>query len=363
MPHQPRSTLVWSTPLRTRFRGLDRRDGVLLRGLSGWGELSPFWDYDDAESATWLRAAREAVDVGWPAPVRESVPVNVTVPAVGPLRAREIVLASGGCTTAKIKVAQRVPVVVASDGGSADGAQRPGTRTILESVDVEAERVAAVRAAFDELYGPGAGRIRVDANGAWSVDEAVTHLRALDTAAGGLEYAEQPCASVEELAALRRRLLRAGIDVPVAADESIRRAADPLRVVELDAADLVVLKVQPLGGVRACLELAERVGLPVVVSSALESSVGLAAGVALAAALPDLPYACGLATSQLLVHDVVTEPLLPVDGALPVFAAGDPRLAPDPTSPAFARADADARSVSDAWLARADRLAAILDVR
>jgi O-succinylbenzoate synthase len=325
----PSGPVVWSTPLRTRFRGLDVRDGLLLRGDAGWGELSPFWDYDDAESATWLRAAREAADVGWPAPVRDRVPVNVTVPAVGPERARRIVLASAGCRTAKVKVAQR------------DAA---GT---LEPVEAEAERVAAVRAALDELHGPGVGRIRVDANGGWGVDAAERRLRRLDAAAGGLEYAEQPCATVEELAALRRR-----VDVPVAADESIRRAEDPLRVVRQEAADVVVLKVQPLGGVRACLELAERVGLPVVVSSALESSVGLAAGVALAAALPELPYACGLATSQLFVRDVVAEPLLPVDGALPVRR-------PEPDAAALAAA-APSGTVRDAWLERHRRLEALL---
>ena len=161
------------------------------------------------------------------------------------------------------------------------------------------------------------GRIRVDANGAWSVSEAVAAVRRLDRAAGGLEYVEQPCASVEELAVVRR-----AVDVPIAADESIRRAADPYRVRDLEAADIAVLKVQPLGGVRACLRIAEDIGLPVVVSSALETSVGIAAGVALAAALPELPYACGLATVRLLEDDVVTEPLLPVDGVLPVRAAG-----------------------------------------
>jgi O-succinylbenzoate synthase len=135
----------------------------------------------------------------------------------------------------------------------------------------------------------------------------------LDRAAGGLEYVEQPCASVEDLASVRR-----AVDVPIAADESIRRAADPYRVRDLEAADVAVLKVQPLGGVRACLRIAEDIGLPVVVSSALETSVGIAAGVALAAALPELPYACGLATVQLLTDDLATAPLLPVDGALPV---------------------------------------------
>ena len=333
-----RERIVWSTPLRTRFRGLDTRDGILLRGDAGWGELSPFWEYDDAESATWLRAAREAADTGWPAPVRDTVPVNVTVPAVGPEKAREIVLASGGCRTAKIKVAQR----------QADGS--------LEPLAAEQARVEAVRSAFDELAAadpanPGA-RIRVDANGGWTVAEALHRLPLLDRAAGGdgragstggLEYVEQPVMPVEDLATVRR-----GQNVPVAADESIRRAADPLRVVELAAADVVVLKVQPLGGVRACLELAERVGLPVVVSSALESSIGLAAGVALAAALPDLPYACGLATAQLLEHDVVADPLLPTDGALPVR-----RPVPDEHALARTRPPED---VETRWHARYTRL-------
>jgi O-succinylbenzoate synthase len=308
------------------------RDGVLLRGEAGWGELSPFWDYDDAESATWLRAAREAADVGWPAPVRDHVPVNVTVPAVTPERAREIVLRSGGCRTAKVKVAQRL----------ANGE--------VESLDAEIDRVGAVRDALDDLYGEGGGEVRIDANGSWTVDEALERIPMLDFEAGGLEYVEQPCSSVEELAEVRRRLTA---DVPIAADESIRRAADPLRVVREEAADVVVLKVQPLGGVRACLDLAEQLGLPVVVSSALESSVGLAAGVALAAALPELPYACGLATSQLFERDVVGEPLLPVDGALPVR-----RVEPDAAALAAA---APSDVVRERWLARHDRLAALLD--
>jgi len=275
---------VFSIPLRTRFRGIEHREGVLLRGAAGWGEWSPFLEYDDAVATPWLRCAEEAAAGDWPEPVRDRVPVNVTVPATGPARAHEIV-ARGGCTTAKVKVAEH---------GQTLG-------------DDEA-RLEAVR----DALGPG-GQVRVDANGGWEVDEAIAAIRLLERAAGGLEYVEQPCASVEELAAVRR-----AVDVPVAADESIRRAADPYRVRDLQAADVAVLKVQPLGGVRACLRIAEDIGLPVVVSSAVESSVGIAAGVALAAALPELPHACGLATVQLLTDDVVAEPLLPVDGHLPV---------------------------------------------
>jgi O-succinylbenzoate synthase len=276
--------VVFSVPMRTRFRGITVREGVLVRGVAGWGEWSPFLEYDDAVAAPWLRCAEEAAAGDWPAPLRDGVPVNVTVPAVDGARAHEIVL-RGGCTTAKVKVAE------------------PG-QTLAD----DEERLEAVR----DALGPD-GRIRVDANGYWDVDQAVTAIRALDRAAGGLEYVEQPCESVEDLAVVRRR-----VGVPIAADESIRRAEDPYRVRDLEAADIAVLKVQPLGGVRACLRIAEDIGLPVVVSSALETSVGIAAGVALAAALPDLPYACGLATVQLLTDDVAEPPLLPVDGMLPV---------------------------------------------
>ncbi len=276
---------VFAIPLRTRFRGITVREGVLLEGAAGWGEFSPFLEYDAPTSAPWLACAREAADLGWPAPVRRSVPVNVTVPACSPELAREIVLASAGCRTAKVKVAE--------------AGQRPGE---------DEARLEAVR----DALGPD-GLVRIDVNGGWSVEESVARIPVLARAAGGLEYVEQPVATVEDLALVRRR-----VSVPIAADESIRRAADPYRVRDLEAADIAVLKVQPLGGVRACLRIAEDIGLPVVVSSAVESSIGIAAGLALAAALPELPHACGLATVQLLSDDVVSDPLLPVDGALPV---------------------------------------------
>jgi O-succinylbenzoate synthase len=280
---------VFSIPLRTRFRGITVREGVLVEGEAGWGEFSPFLEYDAPTSAPWLDCAREAADVGWPTPVRWSVPVNVTVPACSPEQARDIVLASSGCRTAKVKVAE--------------AGQQPGE---------DEARLEAVR----DALGPD-GLVRIDVNGGWSVEEALARIPVLERAAGGLEYVEQPVASVEDLAVVRRK-----VAVPIAADESIRRAADPYRVRDLEAADVAVLKVQPLGGVRACLRIAEDIGLPVVVSSAVESSIGIAAGVALAAALPELPYACGLATVQLLSDDVVADPLLPVDGALPVRRPG-----------------------------------------
>jgi len=312
-------THVWSIPMRTRFRGITVREGVLIRTATGWGEWSPFLDYTEpAVVEPWLRAAEEAAAGDWPPPLRASVPVNVTVPAVGPEQAHAIV-ARSGCRTAKVKVGE------------------PG-----QDLADDLARVEAVR----DALGPS-GRMRVDVNGLWDVDTAVAHIAALDRASGGLEYVEQPVATVEDLALVRRR-----VDVPIAADESIRRAADPYRVRDLEAADVAVLKVQPLGGVRACLRIAEEIGLPVVVSSALETSVGITAGVALAAALPELPYACGLATVQLLTDDVVAEPLLPVDGELPVV-----RPAVDPAKLAALAATDERRA---AW---GRRLAAVREFR
>ena len=309
---------VYAVPMRTRFRGVDRREGVLLRGPVGWAEFSPFWDYAAATCVPWWRAACEAAYDGWPVAVRDQVPVNCTVPAVDAEAAGGIVSASG-CSTAKVKVAE------------------PG-----QSFADDYARVAAVRDALGST-----GRLRVDANGAWDVESAVRNIA--DLAALDLEYVEQPCRSVEELAAVRRR-----VGVPIAADESIRRAADPLRVARAEAADIAVLKVQPLGGVGACLRIAERIQLPVVVSSALETSVGIAAGVALAAALPELPYACGLATVSLLERDAVDQPLLPVDGMLPV-------LRPEPSNVALAAVAAD-DAVSERWQQRVARVRALAGI-
>ena len=273
---------AFAIPMRTKFRGITVREGALIEGPAGWGEFSPFAEYGPRESARWLASAIESATVPWPEPVRDRIAVNVTVPAVAPERAREIVAASG-CRTAKVKVAEK------GQAGHED-----------------VERVAAVR----DALGPG-GRIRVDANGGWDVPTAARMLRQLSRYS--LEYAEQPCPTLEELAEVRRL-----VDIPVAADESVRRAEDPLRVRAAGAADIVVVKVQPLGGVRPALRIARECGLPVVVSSAVDSSVGLAAGVALAAALPDLPYACGLATMSLLEGDVTAAPLAESGGALPV---------------------------------------------
>ncbi len=311
------STAVYSIPLTTRFRGITVREGLLLAGPAGWGEFCPFLDYDDAEARPWLAAAREAAERGWPEPVRDRVPVNCIVPAVDPQRAHEIVAASG-CDTAKVKVAD-----------------------VAGSLAADRERVAAVR----DALGP-AGAVRVDANGRWDVDEAVLAIRALDRAAGGLQYVEQPCAGLAELAAVRRR-----VSVRIAADESIRRAEDPLRVAVAEAADVAVLKCAPLGGVARALAVARACGLPCVVSSALQTSVGLAAELALAGALPELEFACGLGTGALLAADVVAQSLRPRDGWLPVL-----RQAPEPILVAAVAADPQRARW---WRDRLDRVAAL----
>ncbi len=288
---------VVAIPMRVPFRGVTVREVALLEGPCGWGEFGPFLEYEPAEAARWLASAVESAWVGWPVPVRASVPVNATVPAVGAERVAEVLARFPGCTTAKVKVAERG-----------------------QSLSDDLARVAAVR----EVMGPSA-RVRVDANGAWSVDDAFAALARLSV--HDLEYAEQPCASVEELRDLRMTLARNGVDVPIAADESIRKADDPLRVRDLGAADVVVVKVAPLGGVRSALSVVEACGLPAVVSSALDTSVGIAAGVALAAAMPSLGHACGLGTVALLDGDVAAAPLVPVRGSLPVGrVSADPSL-------------------------------------
>lgn len=281
---------VVSLPLATRFRGIEVREAALFSGASGWGEWSPFLEYEPDEAARWLRAALEDADRPRPPAVRSHVPVNATLPAVAPAAVEAVLARYDGCRTVKVKVAERGQVL-------AD----------------DVARVSEVRALLPDA------RIRVDANGGWGVDDAETAVRALERF--DLEYVEQPCASVEELAELRGRIRRLGI--PVAADESVRKASDPLRVARIGAADIVVVKAQPLGGVRAALRVVAEAGLPAVVSSALDTAVGLSMGAALAGALPELPYDCGLGTASLLAADVAD--LRPVDGAIPVE-----RVTPDP---------------------------------
>jgi O-succinylbenzoate synthase len=276
-------------PLRVPLGWQWFREATLVEGPAGWGEFSPLPGYP-CDPRRCEEAVREAVFVAWPAPVRGDVPVNALVPAVDATTAERLAAeaAAAGMTTVKVKV---------GDGPLAD----------------DADRVAAVRSAL----GPS-GRIRLDANGAWDIDSAVAAIERL--AAFDLELVEQPVADLGDLARVRRR-----VAVLVAADESLRSLGDARRLAALDAADVVVVKVQPLGGVRAALRVIEAAGVPAVVSSLYETSIGLAAGVALAAALPELPFACGLGTGALLAGDVVADPLVPVAGRLAVR-----RPEPDP---------------------------------
>ncbi|WP_309073996.1 o-succinylbenzoate synthase [Paenarthrobacter sp.] len=279
------SAHVVSLPMRVKFRGIMERETLLLRGPLGWGEFCPFPEYDDDESSRWLAAALEAGWLGFPTPLRDKIPVNATVPAVPAGRVPEVLARFGRVDAVKVKVAERG-----------------------QSLGEDVARVHAVREAFP------AAAIRVDANGGWDVDQAVEALGKLS--AVELEYAEQPVPTIDGLAEVRRRLAAAGTPVLIAADESVRKEEDPLRVARAGAADLIVVKVAPLGGVARALDIVERAGLPAVVSSALDTSVGIRAGLALAASLPSLPYACGLGTVSLFASDITLDPLVADDGAI-----------------------------------------------
>jgi O-succinylbenzoate synthase len=315
------SARVVALPMTTRFRGITVREAVLFEGPQGWTEFSPFTEYDDAEAAAWLHAA---IDFGWhaaPEALRDSIPVNATVPAVDASQVPAILARYPGARTAKVKVAE------------------PG-QTPADDV----ARVKAVR----EVLG-AEGRIRVDANALWNVDEAEHAIHAL--APFDLEYVEQPCATIPELAEIRRRT--AYMDVPIAADESVRKASDPLEVARAGAADLLIIKAQPLGGIHSALRIIAEAGLPVVVSSALDTSVGIAMGAHLAAAVPELSFDCGLGTAAMFSLDVTASPLLPVDGAIPV------------SRPEISRENVDALEASRDrrawWLDRIRRCYAIVE--
>jgi O-succinylbenzoate synthase len=311
---------VVDLPMRRRFRGLESREAALFRGPEGWTEFSPFVEYDDAEAVRWLAAA---IEFGWqdsPTALRSSIPVNATVPAVSAADVPDVLRLYPGCRTAKVKVAEAG-----------------------QTAEDDVARVAAVR----DALGPE-GRIRIDANGRWTLDEAERIVHRLERF--DLEYFEQPCASTEDLVELSRRIRY--LDVPIALDEAVRKAEDPLEAVRAGAGGVLILKAAPLGGIRAALTLAEAAGIPAVVSSALETSVGLAMGAALAAALPELPYDCGLGTGSLLAGDVTAEPLIPVGGSIPVR-----RVEPDP---ALLERWAASPERTAWWRERIERCAALL---
>lgn len=288
-------TRVVAIPTRTRFRGVSVREAAILDAPEGASEFSPFVEYGHEEAAWWLAAA---IEYGWgalPPAHRSRIPVNATIPAVSAAEVPGVLARFPGCNTAKVKVAE------------------PG-----QSLADDVARVRAVR----EAMGSDA-LVRIDANGAWSVDEAIVGLRAL--AEFDLDYAEQPCASVPELVEVRRQLAtRAGSPlVRIAADESVRKAEDPLAVARAGAADLLIVKAQPLGGIARALRIIDEAGLPVVVSSALDTSVGIGLGLHLAAALPEgvLAGACGLGTAALLAGDVTADPLIAEGGEIAVRRA------------------------------------------
>jgi O-succinylbenzoate synthase len=265
----------FSIALRYPVMGVTRRTGYLIEGPAGWGECSPLPSWNDAEREAAARSALEAATLPFPTIARDRVAVNAMIPRVAPDVAAALALSSG-CGTVKVKV---------GDEGSVD-------------------RVAAVRSAC----GPRI-KIRLDANGAWDLETALRQLAALATY--DIELVEDPVASLEELGALRGR---AGM--PVAAESCIRTTADAQRLHRLEAADAIVLKPQRIGGVREALRAAEASGVPAIASSALETSVGLAVVVAVAASLPDAPFAHGAGTAQLLESDVVDDPLIPIGGWL-----------------------------------------------
>ncbi|CAN5888478.1 o-succinylbenzoate synthase [soil metagenome] len=277
---KPGSGLDWrffDIPLRVPFRGQTSRRGAVVRGPYGWGEYSPFPGFGSEDVEAPASSARASAFEAWPAPVRESIPVHVTVPALGPQQAAALVRSSG-CAAAKVKVAEG---------------------------DDEA-RVEAVR----EALGPG-GRLVVDANGGWDPDEAVRRIRALMRYS--VDLVEQPVRTIEGMAQVRR-----SVEVAIAADELACSREAVRRLVELEAADVLVIKVQSLGGVLEAMRVIEVSGLPAIVSSMLETSIGISAGVALAAALEYLPYPCGLGTVSLLNGDLVADSLLPEGGSIPV---------------------------------------------
>jgi O-succinylbenzoate synthase len=258
------SLRVISLPTKTNFRGISEREVALFEGPQGWAEFSPFLEYSDAECAPWLACAIEAATVAPPSPVRTSIEVNATMPALnGENEIARILKSFPGCTTVKIKV---------------------GT-----DHDEDLARITAVRKLLPQA------KIRIDVNGLWDVDQATRFLEIC----GQIEYAEQPCATIKELQELKRR-----IDVTIVGDEVLRKSDNPFDVDLQGAVDILMLKVQPLGGIARATKIAKHHDLPVVVSSALESAVGISYGLKFAASLPTLKYACGLATGSLLASNV-----------------------------------------------------------
>jgi len=267
---------VIALPMKTNFRGISVREVALIKGECGWAEFSPFLEYDDAEAAPWLASAIEAATTPRPKLYRTSVAINGTIPALNaPDDLKRVVDSYPGANTFKVKVGINL-----------------------------AEDLARVK--FIRDLRPQA-KIRIDVNGLWSVDQAETFL----TAVGEIEYVEQPCATVAELRELKSRT-----SVKIVGDEILRKAPDPFAIALTGAIDYLMLKVQPLGGIKRAHALAEHHNLPVVVSSALESAVGIHYGLTLAASFEEMNFDCGLGTGSLLAADVAQLPI--VDGKIEI---------------------------------------------
>ena len=281
---------VIALPMKTKFRGITVREVALIKGPHGWGEFSPFLEYDDSESAPWLASAIEAATTPKPELYRTSVAINGTIPALNDKKKiEELVNSFPGVETFKVKVGQNLSEDVA--------------------------RLAMIR-----VLRPKA-KLRVDVNGLWSVEDALRNLYTYYENIGPLEYVEQPCATLEELRELKSKIK---IPVKIVGDEVLRKAADPFSVDLKGAIDYLMLKVQPLGGIKRAHALAEHHNLPVVVSSALESAVGINYGLTLAASFETMNFNCGLGTGSLLAADVAHLPI--VDGKIEITEF-EPQLA------------------------------------
>ena len=270
------SMRVIALPTKTNFRGINVREVALFQGEYGWGEFSPFLEYDYQECAPWLMCAIEAATKPRPQLYRNSVRVNGTIPATNDKSViKSLVETYQGVKTFKVKVG--------------------------DNLGEDIVRLAQIRSLGRDI------KIRIDVNGLWSVQDALTNLYAFYEEVGPFEYVEQPCATLEEL-----RELKASIHIPlkIAVDEAIRKAKDPFAIDLSGAADLVMLKVQPLGGIARAHQLAEHHKLPVVVSSALESALGINYGLQLAASFPEMNFDCGLGTGSLLRADVASLPIV-----------------------------------------------------
>jgi O-succinylbenzoate synthase len=312
---------VIALPMKTNFRGITVREVALFKGEYGWGEFSPFLEYDDQESSRWLAAAVEAATQPRPSQLRSSIPVNGTIPATNDKKVIDDLVATyPGVTTYKVKVG--------------------------ENLSEDIARLARIRSLGRKV------NIRIDVNGLWSVKDALTNLYAFYENVGPFEYVEQPCATVDELRELKSKI---HIPLKIAADEVIRKAQDPFAIDLTGAVDIVMLKVQPLGGIKRSLAIAQHHRLPAVVSSALESAVGISYGLELAAALPELNYDCGLATGSLISDDVAQLPI--VDGAISVDSSrlGDLDIKLESLAVAPDR--------YEWWKNRAMRCAEVLDIK